>query len=66
MNLSEIRAKYPQYDSISDDVLVQKLHDKYYPQMDINEFSSRVGYQKQQPRQFSDEELNTFRQQADE
>lgn len=47
MNLSEIRAKYPQYDSISDDVLVQKLHDKYYPQMDIKEFSDRIGYQKQ-------------------
>lgn len=66
MNLSEIRAKYPQYDSISDDVLVQKLHDKYYPQMDLNEFSSRVGYQNQQPRQLSAEELNTIRQQTDE
>ena len=66
MNLSEIRAKYPQYDSISDDVLVQKLHDKYYPQMDINEFSSRVGYQTQQPRQLSAEELNNIRQKADE
>ena len=66
MNLSEIRAKYPQYDSISDDVLVQKLHDKYYPKMDINEFSNRVGYGKQQPTQISNDELDYYKKQADD
>lgn len=67
MNLSEIRAKYPQYDSISDDVLVQKLHDKYYPQMDITEFSGRIGYsqkQPEQPIQPSEKELADLREQA--
>ena len=66
MNLSEIRAKYPQYDSISDDVLVQKLHDKYYPQMDINEFSSRVGYISQPKEQYTPEQMEAFRQQSEE
>lgn len=64
MNLSEIRAKYPQYNSISDDVLVQKLHDKYYPDMDIGEFSNRVGYAPKQ--QFTPEQLESARQQAEE
>ena len=61
MNLSEIRSKYPQYDSISDDVLVQKLHDKYYPDMDINDFSSRVGYTPKQQEQFTPEQIESAR-----
>lgn len=66
MNLSEIRAKYPQYDSISDDVLVQKLHDKYYPQMDINEFSNRIGYAQKPKVEYTPEQIDAFRKQAEE
>ena len=66
MNLSEIRAKYPQYDSISDDVLVKKLHDKYYPDMDIGEFSNRVGYSKNNTVKELPMSLEEAKRQADE
>jgi len=46
MNLQEIRAKYPQYDVLSDDELARALHQKFYPQLEFKDFSSRVGYLK--------------------
>lgn len=46
MNFSEVRAKYPQYDDMSDEALATALHSKYYSDMDFDDFSSRVGYSK--------------------
>lgn len=46
MNLSEIRAKYPQYDNISNAELTQRLHQKFYPQMDYNDFADAIGYKR--------------------
>lgn len=43
MNIQEIRAKYPQYDNLSDEQLAQGLHKKYYPDMDYADFSQRIG-----------------------
>lgn len=43
MNIQEIRAKYPQYDNLSDEQLAQGLHKKYYPDMDYTDFSQRIG-----------------------
>lgn len=43
MNIQEIRAKYPQYDNLSDEQLAQGLHKKYYPDMDFADFSQRIG-----------------------
>lgn len=43
MNIQEIRAKYPQYDNLTDEQLAQGLHKKYYPNMDYNDFSQRIG-----------------------
>lgn len=47
MNIAEIRQKYPQYDNLSDEVLVDKLHKKFYPNMDFADFSQRIGLVKQ-------------------
>lgn len=44
MKLQEIRNKYPQYDDLSDEVLANKLHAKFYSDMPIEEFYSKVGY----------------------
>lgn len=43
MNIQEIRAKYPQYENLSDEQLAQGLHKKYYPDMDFTDFSQRIG-----------------------
>ena len=45
MNIREIREKYPQYDNVSDKELAEKLHQKYYKDMDFAEFSRRIGYE---------------------
>lgn len=42
--LQDLRKKYPQYDSISDEELVGAFHSKYYADMPIQEFHSRLGY----------------------
>ena len=44
MKLQEIKQKYPQYQEIPDGELASKLHQKYYPQMEFQDFASRVGY----------------------
>ena len=44
MNLSEFRKQYPEYDNVSDINLVRSLHDKYYSDMDINDFADKIGY----------------------
>lgn len=43
MNIQEIRAKYPQYNNLTDEQLAQGLHKKYYPDMDFADFSQRIG-----------------------
>jgi len=42
MNISEIRAKYPQYSDISDGDLVKALHTKYYSDMPYQDFERKV------------------------
>lgn len=44
MNFSDVRAKYPQYDDMTDEALATALHSKYYSDMPFEEFSSKVGY----------------------
>ena len=44
MNIKEIREKYPQYGNISDKELAERLHQKYYKDMDFADFSQRIGY----------------------
>lgn len=44
MNIKEIREKYPQYGNISDKELAERLHQKYYKDMDFADFSRRIGY----------------------
>lgn len=43
MNIQEIRAKYPQYNNLTDEQLAQGLHKKYYSNMDFADFSQRIG-----------------------
>ena len=43
MQLSEFRTQYPQYDNVSDVDLAQKIHGKYYSNMDFNLFADQVG-----------------------
>ena len=40
MTLDEVRQKYPQYNDLSDEQLLQGLHQKYYSDMPYDEFSS--------------------------
>lgn len=42
MNIAEIRRKYPQYDGVSDGDLALALHRKFYPDMHVKDFMSRI------------------------
>lgn len=43
-SLQEVRAKFPQYDDLSDEQLARGLHDAYYADMPFEEFASSIGY----------------------
>jgi hypothetical protein len=49
MNLSEIRAKFPQYNDLNDDQLLIGLHKKYYSDMPIGKFTQMVNYDTAKP-----------------
>lgn len=44
MNIQEIREKYPQYGDMSDEQLASGLHKKFYSDMPVEDFYSRIGY----------------------
>jgi|GEM_PF-2237516 len=44
LKLSDVRAKFPQYDNLSDQQLADSIHQRYYPQMDRGEFNYAIGY----------------------
>jgi hypothetical protein len=44
LNIQEVRAKYPQYEDLSDKQLLDSLHGKYYSDMPIEEFYSSTGF----------------------
>jgi hypothetical protein len=41
--LAEVRAKYPQYNDMPDDALASALHQKFYADMDPQEFAAKIG-----------------------
>jgi len=43
MDIQEIRAKFPQYNDLPDEQLVQGLHAKYYSDIPYQEFTSKIG-----------------------
>jgi len=43
MNLTELRKQYPQYDDLPDDKLVEGFHQKFYSDMPIEEFKTKLG-----------------------
>lgn len=43
ISIGEVRAKFPQYNDLSDQQLADGLHRKYYPDMDRAEFDRRIG-----------------------
>jgi hypothetical protein len=48
-SLQEIRQQYPQYQDMPDDVLADKLHQKFYSDMPRDEFNAKVGLVAQPP-----------------
>jgi len=42
MKLAEFRKKYPQYDTMEDKRLLEKIHKKYYPEMSFYKFVKKV------------------------
>lgn len=46
MNIKQIREQYPEYKDLSDEQLVQGLHRKFYSDMPLDEFASKVGVRK--------------------
>lgn len=47
ITVAEIRKKYPEYEDLSDEQLVNGLHSKYYSDIPIEEFYGKVGFSKQ-------------------
>jgi hypothetical protein len=50
MNLSEVRAKYPQYKDLSDEQLARGLHSKFYSDMPYDQFAAKVGLKAETPK----------------
>lgn len=48
MNIQEVRAKFPQYNDLSDADLASALHRKFYADIPYDEFAGKIGI-KQQP-----------------
>ena len=48
MNIKEIRDKYPQYADLDDRSLALALHKKYYADMPVNEYLTKVGFEGRQ------------------
>ena len=46
MTIDEIRKKYPQYSDISDSELADKLHSKFYSNLDKNDFYKKIGLER--------------------
>lgn len=46
--IQEVRAKYPQYDDLSDEQLAGALHQKFYADMPFEQFASKIGLGQQQ------------------
>lgn len=44
INIDQVREKYPQYNDLSDDQLVQGLHQKFYSDMPLADFSAKIGH----------------------
>jgi tetratricopeptide (TPR) repeat protein len=42
LSLKQIRALYPEYDHIADDVLLRRIHDLFWPQMEYVSFANSV------------------------
>jgi hypothetical protein len=49
ITIKEIRQKYPDYNDLSDEQLVNSLHEKHYSDMPKEEFYSKIGYKKESP-----------------
>ena len=44
MNFSDVRAKYPAYDDLSDGELADALHKKFYADLDREDFRVKIGF----------------------
>jgi hypothetical protein len=44
MNIAQIRAKYPQYNDLSDKQLADALHGKFYSDLPIQDYYKRIGF----------------------
>lgn len=44
--IAEIRQKYPQYQDMSDLEFARRFHNKFYSDMDFNDFASKIGVEK--------------------
>ena len=43
MDLKSFRQQYPQYDAVSDEQLANALHTKYYSNIPLDQFYSKIG-----------------------
>jgi len=44
ITMQDVRAKFPQYNDMSDDALASALHQKFYADMPQDQFYSKIGY----------------------
>lgn len=52
--ITEIRQKYPQYQDMSDNDLASALHKKFYSDMPVDQFNSKIGLSSQESQQSQD------------
>ena len=49
LTIKQIRTQYPDYNDLSDQQLLDSLHQKHYPDMPKDEFYSKVGFNQESP-----------------
>lgn len=57
MDIKEVRAKYPQYQDLSDDQLGRALHQKFYSDMPYEAFAAKTGIRPEKPLKLGAERL---------
>jgi len=63
--ITDIRAKYPQYNDLTDRELAEKLHTKFYSDMPFEEFATKVQLKEVEPETFGQQVLRGAASTAD-
>jgi hypothetical protein len=65
MTIADIRQNYPQYQHLSDQDLADRLHEKFYPEMDKSEYYNKIGFSAPNQNSIQNQPISANKQMAD-